>query len=94
MLAKKNPNWIESSIPGSVYYYNYHVGECKDLIFGVGLTDYATSKGLPEGEIPRIVQLCIEEVERRGLDSEGIYRVRQSFPESTYFIPKLTRILS
>lgn len=57
-------------------YHNYHVGDCPDLCFGVALVDYATSRNLPEGETPKIVQLCIAEIEKRGLDTEGIYRVR------------------
>lgn len=66
---------LASSIPTPILYHNYHVGECKDLIFGFSLQDYATSRDLPEGEIPKIVRICIEEVDRRGLDAEGIYRV-------------------
>lgn len=66
---------LASSIPTPILYHNYHVGECKDLIFGFSLQDYATSRDLPEGEIPKIVRICIEETDRRGLDAEGIYRV-------------------
>ena len=61
--------------PRPTSYYNYHVGECKDLIFGVSLVDYANAHGLPEGEIPRVVGLCIDELDKRGLETEGIYRV-------------------
>ncbi|KAF9650726.1 hypothetical protein BDM02DRAFT_3164672 [Thelephora ganbajun] len=63
------------SIPTPILYHNFHVGECKDLIFGFSLQDYATARDLPEGEIPKIVRICIEEVDKRGLDAEGIYRV-------------------
>lgn len=63
------------SIPIPILYHNFYVGECKDLIFGFSLQDYATARDLPEGEIPKIVRICIEEVDRRGLDAEGIYRV-------------------
>ena len=45
------------------------------MIFGVSLVDYTTSRGLPDGSIPKLVHICIEEVEKRGLNSEGIYRV-------------------
>ena len=48
------------------------------MIFGFSLQDYATARDLPEGEIPKIVRICIEEVDRRGLDVEGIYRVSPS----------------
>jgi len=66
---------LASSIPIPILYHNFYVGECRDLIFGFSLQDYATARDLPEGEIPKIVKICIEEVDRRGLDSEGIYRV-------------------
>lgn len=69
------PRSLESLIPEPILYYNYNVGECNDLIFGVSLVDYATSRGLSDGVVPRIVQLCIAEVDRRGLETEGIYRV-------------------
>jgi len=45
------------------------------LIFGFGLQDYATTKALPEGEIPKVLRICIEEIDKRGLDAEGIYQV-------------------
>ena len=60
------------------------------MIFGFSLQDYATSRDLPEGEIPKIVRICIEEVDRRGLDSEGIYRVSLS-RHVTSLSPALTR---
>ena len=69
------PRLLASATPKPHYYQHYAVGECRDLIFGVSLVDYATAKGLAEGEIPKIVRLCIKEVEERGLDAEGIYRV-------------------
>ena len=69
---------LAASIPTPVPYHNFYVGECKDLIFGFSLQDYATARDLPEGEIPKIVKICIEEVDRRGLEAEGIYRVGPS----------------
>lgn len=80
-LAKLNtniPRSLASSIPDPILYEHGAVGECNDLIFGFSLTDYATARGLPEGETPRIVRLCIEQIDKRGLESEGIYRVRRS----------------
>lgn len=59
------------------------------MIFGFSLQDYATARDLPEGEIPKIVRICIEEVDRRGLDSEGIYRV--SPPCLVFSMPVLIR---
>lgn len=64
-----------SAIPKPIPYYNFFVGECGDLIFGFSLIDYATARNLPDGEIPKIVRLCIEEVDKRGLECEGLYRV-------------------
>lgn len=69
------PKLLAASIPKPINYYNYNVGECKDLIFGVSLVDYATARGISDGEIPKIVRICIQEIELRGMDAEGIYRV-------------------
>jgi hypothetical protein len=51
------------------------MGESKHLIMGVSLVDYASARSLKDNAIPRIVELCIREVEARGLNAEGIYRV-------------------
>ena len=59
------------------------------MIFGFNLQDYATARDLPEGEIPKIVRICIDEVDRRGLDAEGIYRVSPSH-QVVRFPPVLT----
>jgi hypothetical protein len=63
-------------IPKPVLYYSYMVGECRDLIFGVALVDYATAHSLPEGTVPKIIERCVKEIEARGIDTEGLYRVR------------------
>jgi len=65
------------SIPPPILYYNYHVGECQDLIFGVSLADYATARG-SENDVPKVLRICIDEIDKRGLDAEGIYRVSPS----------------
>lgn len=65
------------SIPAPTLYYNYHVGECQDLIFGVSLTNYATARGT-ENEAPKVIRICIDEMDKRGLDAGGIYRVSTS----------------
>ncbi|KAL4069347.1 hypothetical protein J3A83DRAFT_4537308 [Scleroderma citrinum] len=75
LATNQIPRSLDSLIPKPILYYNYNVGECYDLIFGVSLVDYATSRGLSETKIPRIVRFCVEEVNRRGLEAEGIYRV-------------------
>ncbi|KZT52760.1 RhoGAP-domain-containing protein [Calocera cornea HHB12733] len=69
------PNAVANALPKRVLYWNYSVGECNDLIFGVSLVDYATARSLPDGRAPDLVLKCIQEVEARGLESEGIYRV-------------------
>jgi hypothetical protein len=66
---------LASAIPKPTLYYNYSLGECADLIFGTSLVDYATARGLADGDAPKIVRICIHEVDTRGLDCEGIYRV-------------------
>lgn len=75
MISSNIPKLLASATPKPAYYQNYIVGECRDLIFGVSLVDYATAKGLGEGEIPKIVRISIKEIDERGLDAEGIYRV-------------------
>ncbi|TKA53247.1 hypothetical protein B0A53_04103 [Rhodotorula sp. CCFEE 5036] len=56
-----------------VYYVNAFVGECKSLLFGVGLQDYHAKH--PNVLVPLIVQRCIGYIEAHGLEVEGIYRV-------------------
>ncbi|GJE85925.1 RhoGAP-domain-containing protein [Phanerochaete sordida] len=75
LLSTNIPRLLALATPKPLYYDNFAVGECRDLIFGVTLVDYATSKGLADGEVPKIVRQCIDEIESRGLDAEGIYRV-------------------
>lgn len=69
------PRSLASAIPEPILYQHGQVGECNDLVFGFSLLDYATTKTLPEGEVPKIVRVCIGEIDKRGLDAEGIYRV-------------------
>ncbi|GJN88220.1 hypothetical protein Rhopal_001185-T1 [Rhodotorula paludigena] len=52
---------------------NAFVGECKSLLFGVGLQDYHAKH--PDLLVPLIVERCIANIESTGLDLEGIYRV-------------------
>lgn len=75
VLSQSIPRSLEKAIPKPILYYNYQVGESSDLIFGVSLVDYATARGLGEGEVPKIIRICTKEVDSRGLQSEGIYRV-------------------
>lgn len=106
---------IRRALPQTLYF-NFLVGDCKDLIFGTSLVDYATERGVAGGSgvtvgltrslktgnketgkdirveervkseaailgraeesVPRLVRLCISDVDARGLSTEGIYRVR------------------
>lgn len=74
-LTATIPRSLAAAMTDPVLYEHGFVGECNDLIFGFGLVDYAFTKGLPDNEIPRIVRICIREIDKRGLDCEGIYRV-------------------
>jgi hypothetical protein len=74
VLATSLRSSLALSIPPRTLYYNYHVGECSDLVFGVSLAVYATDRE-SQRNIPNILRLCIEEVDKRGLDVEGIYAV-------------------
>jgi RhoGAP domain len=74
-LKSNIPHALASAIPDPILYEHGLVGECNDLIFGFSLVDYATANGLSEGSIPKIVRICIEEIDKRGLENEGIYRV-------------------
>ncbi len=74
-LKTQTPRSLASAIPDPILYEHGLVGECNDLIFGFSLVDYATAKGLPEGSVPKILRICIEEINKRGLETEGIYRV-------------------
>lgn len=59
-----------------VYYVNYFVGECRSLLFGISLVDYVNAKPASStSQIPLIVRRCIDEIEQRCLDFQGIYRI-------------------
>jgi len=60
---------LRFSIPPSTIYRNYHPGAHADSLFGVPLVDATTN----EDNIPRVIRMCIEEVEKRGLYTKKIY---------------------
>ena len=64
------------SIPPPTLYRNYCPGAHSEsgLIFGVPLVDVETN----QDNVPDVMRICIEEVEKRGLDTKGIYSVSQS----------------
>ena len=59
------------SIPPLTLYCNYRPDTHSDLVFGVPLVNSATS----QDKVPKVIRMCIEEVEKRGLDTHKIYSV-------------------
>ena len=62
---------LRISIPPVTVYRNYHPGAPSDSIFGVPLVDVTTD----QDNIPKVIRMCIEEVEKRGLNTKKIYSV-------------------
>ena len=59
------------SIPPLTLYRNCRPGGYSNLIFGVPLVDL----GMTEENVPKVMRMCIEEVEKRGLNVDKIYSV-------------------
>lgn len=91
-IAANIPRMLAIMVPRPIHYYNFTVGECKDLIFGVSLVDYGTARGPLEGDIPKIIRICIEDIDRRGLDAEGIYRVSKNLVLPTFYVLTCTLV--
>ena len=62
---------LSSSIPPLALYRNYRPGTHSDLVFGVPLANVTTD----QDNVPKVIRMCIEEVEKRGLDVPNIYSV-------------------
>ncbi|KAH8996980.1 Rho GTPase activation protein [Lactarius hatsudake] len=62
---------LSSSIPPPALYRNYRLGGYSNLVFGVPLQECMTDGD----QVPKVIRMCIEEVERRGLDTHKIYSV-------------------
>ena len=62
---------LSFSIPPLTLYRNYRRGGCSKLIFGVPLMDL----WMNEEKIPKVMRMCIEEIEKRGLHIDKIYTV-------------------
>ncbi|KAI9430913.1 hypothetical protein H4582DRAFT_1341738 [Lactarius indigo] len=60
---------LSFSIPPPTLYRNNHPNAYSDLIFGVPLVDLETN----QDNIPKVIKMCIEEVEKRGLNTKKIY---------------------
>jgi hypothetical protein len=57
------------SIPPPALYRNYLLGASSRFIFGVPLAELETD---PDS-VPKVMRMCIEEVEKRDLNTQGIY---------------------
>ena len=62
---------LSFSIPPPTLYRNYHLGAYAELIFGVPPVDVSTNRD----NVPKVMRMCIEEVDKRGLDTDKIYSV-------------------
>ena len=62
---------LSVSIPPPTFYRRYCPGVHPDLAFGVPLVDLTTN----EDDVPKVMRMCIQEVEKRGLNATGIYSV-------------------
>ncbi|KAI9456973.1 Rho GTPase activation protein, partial [Lactarius psammicola] len=66
---------LSFSIPPLTLYRNYRPGAYSDpdLIFGVPLVELKTD----QDNVPKVMRMCIEEVEKRGLNTNKIYSLRR-----------------
>jgi hypothetical protein len=62
---------LSFSTPPLTLYRN-RPGGYSSLIFGVPLVDHEMN----EDKVPKVMRMCIDEVEKRGLDIDKIYLVR------------------
>ncbi|KAI9429807.1 Rho GTPase activation protein [Lactarius indigo] len=62
---------LSFSIPPLTLYCNYRPNAYSDLIFGVPLVNLTTD----QDNVPKVIRMCIEEVEKRGLNTHKIYLV-------------------
>jgi hypothetical protein len=63
---------LSFSTPPLTLFRNYRPGGYSNLIFGVPLVDHEMN----EDKVPKVMRICIDEVEKRGLDLDKIYSVR------------------
>ena len=62
---------LSIAIPPPTVYCNFCSDGDSELIFGIPLVDLTTD----EDNIPKVMKMCIEEVEKRGLNTRKIYAV-------------------
>ncbi|KAH9041938.1 hypothetical protein EDB84DRAFT_1559528 [Lactarius hengduanensis] len=72
---------LSFAIPPPTLYRNYRPGAYSELIFGVPLVDVETN----EDNVPKVMRMCIEEVEKRGLVTNKIYSLRDNFENDKSF---------
>ena len=65
---------LSFAIPPRTLYSNYCPGSYSDLIFGLPIVDVTTTGN----NVPKVMRMCIEEVEKRGLNTNKIYSVSRS----------------
>ncbi|KAN0140274.1 hypothetical protein V8E53_002170 [Lactarius tabidus] len=68
---------LSSSIPPPTFYRSYCPSAHSDLIFGGPLVDLETN----QDNVSKVMRFCMEEVEKRGLDTRGIYLTGYSVSE-------------
>ncbi|KAF8260447.1 hypothetical protein EI94DRAFT_1748379 [Lactarius quietus] len=62
---------LSLSIPPPTFYRDYRPGSHSNLIFGVPLVDVETN----EDNVPKVMSMCIKEVEKSGLNTREIYSI-------------------
>ncbi len=62
---------LSFSIPPLTLYCNYRPDTYSDLVFGVPLVNLKIN----QDNVPKVMRMCIEEVEKRGLNTHKIYSV-------------------
>ena len=68
---------LSLSIPPLTLYRNYRPGGYSNLIFGVPLVA-ALDHSIIEGNVPKVMRMCMEEIEKRGFNIAGLYTVSLS----------------
>jgi hypothetical protein len=63
---------LSFSIPPPTLYRNNRPGAYSESIFGVPLEDLETNRD----NVPKVMRMCTEEIEKRGLNTTEIYSVR------------------
>ncbi|KAH9169279.1 Rho GTPase activation protein [Lactarius sanguifluus] len=72
---------LSFSIPPLTLYCNYRPNAYTNLIFGVPLVNLTTNRD----NVPKVIRTCIEEVEKRGLNTKGIHSLRRRFESEQSF---------